>query len=120
MPNKFDTNVTPWLFIPHNEGELDEYFSADHTKAVADTSRKIIESLSESHDRLSGKVCYEFGYNQRKYKLTLLRFADIIIRADVTIKRIKSEFMKSELENRELRARIKELEREIEDEHTTV
>ena len=27
----------------------------------------------------------EFGYNQRKYKLTLLRFADIIIRADVTM-----------------------------------
>ena len=53
MPNKFDTNVTPWLFIPHNEGEFDEYFSADHTKAVADTSRKIIESLSESRQALN-------------------------------------------------------------------
>ena len=116
----YDTDKTPWLFTPHDDGELDEYFSSDHTKSVAETSRSIIGSLSESRDRLSGKVCYEFGYNQRKYKLTLLRFADIIIRADVTIKRIKSEFMKSELENRELRARIKELERKIEDEHTTV
>lgn len=42
----------------------------------------------------------------------LLRFADVVIRADVTIKQIKSTFMKSEMENRKLRKQIRELERE--------
>ncbi len=119
MPNQFETSKIPWLFTPHSEGELDEYFSADHSKAVADTSRSIIESLAESRDRLSGMVCYTFSYH-RRYKLTLMRFADIIVRADVTIKHIKSKYMKSELENRELRKRIEELEREIDHEHTAV
>ena len=116
----FDTDRTPWLFAPHGEGELNEYFSADHSKAIAETSKEVIASLSESHDRLSGEVCYNFNYNQRRYKLKLLRFADMIVRADVTIKRIRSEYIRSELENRELRARIQELERKMNDEHTTV
>ena len=116
----FDTDRTPWLFTPHGEGELEEYFSADHSKSIAETSKEVIASLSESHDRLSGEVCYNFNYNQRRYKLTLLRFADMIVRADVTIKRIRSEYIRSELENRELRARIQELERKMNDEHTTV
>lgn len=120
MPKQFNTDSTPWLFTPHNDGELDEYFSADHSKAVADTSRSIIESLSESRDRLSGEVSYQFNYNQRRYKLTLLRFADMIIRADVTIKKIRSAFMKSEMENRELRARIRELERKMNNDSTAV
>lgn len=120
MPEKFNTDGTPWLFTPHSEGELDEYFSADHTKAIAATSKEIIASLSESRDRLSGEMCYQFNYNQRRYKLTLLRFADIIVRADVTIKCIKKAFMESEMENRELRAKIRKLERKMNDDSTTV
>ena len=116
----FDTDRTPWLFTPHGKGELEEYFSADHSKAIAETSKEVIASLSESRDRLSGEVCYNFNYNQRRYRNTLLRFADMIVRADVTIKRIKSDFMKSEIENRELRERIQELERKMNDEHPTV
>ena len=116
----FDTDRTPWLFAPHGEGELEEYFSADHSKAIAETSKEVIASLSESHDRLSGEVCYNFNYNQRRYKLTLLRFADMIVRADVTIKRIRSDYIRSEFENRELRARIQELERKMNDEHSSV
>ncbi len=44
----FDTDKTPWLFNPHDEGELDEYFNSDHTQAIVETSHNIIESLSES------------------------------------------------------------------------
>ena len=95
MPKRFDTEGTPFLFAPHSEGELDEYFSGDHEK---------------SRDRLSGEVWYNFCYNQRRYKLTLMKFADTIVRADVTIKNIKSRLMKSEMENIELKQRIKELE----------
>lgn len=32
----FDTDKTPWLFQPHGEGELNEYFSSDHSKSIAD------------------------------------------------------------------------------------
>ena len=106
----FDTDKTPWLFTPHGEGELNEYFNADHSKAIAETSKEVIASLSESRDRLSGEVWYDFCYNQRRYKLTLMKFADTIVRADVTIKNIKSRLMKSEMENIELKKRIKELE----------
>ena len=81
----FDTDKMPWLFTPHGDGELNEYFSTDHSKIVAETSKEVLASLSESRDRLSGKLCYEFHYNQRRYKNTLLRFADMIVRADVTI-----------------------------------
>ncbi len=116
----FDTDKIPWLFNPHDEGELDEYFNSDHTQAVVETSRNIIESLSESHDKLSGKLCYEFHYNQRRYKLTLMKFADMIVRADVTIKQIKSAFMKSEMENRKLRKQIRELERKMNNDSTAV
>lgn len=72
----FDTDKMPWLFTPHGDGELNEYFSTDHSKIVAETSKEVLASLSESRDRLSGKLCYEFHYNQRRYKNTLLRFAD--------------------------------------------
>lgn len=116
----FDTYSIPWLFNSHDEGELDEYFNSDHSKAIVETSRNIIESLSESRDRLSGRLCYEFHYNQRRYKLTLLKFADMIVRADVTIKKIKSAFMKSEMENRKLRKQIRELERKMNDDSTAV
>jgi len=107
----FDTNKTPWLFQPHGEGELDDYFNSDHSKSIADTSRSIIDSLSESRDRLSGKVCYGFNYNQRKYKLTLLWFADMIVRADVTVKKLKSRIMELDIENRELRKHLANMER---------
>ena len=110
MPKSFDTDKTPWLFTPHGEGEMNDYFSADHSKAIAETSKEVLASLSESRDRLSGEVWYDFCYNQRRYKLTLMKFADTIVRADVTIKNIKSRLMKSEMENIELKQRIKELE----------
>ena len=110
MPKRFDTEGTPFLFAPHSEGELDEYFSGDHEKSVSAVARDVIASLSESRDRLSGEVWYDFCYNQRRYKLTLMKFADTIVRADVTIKNIKSQLMKSEMEKIELKQRIKELE----------
>ena len=99
----FDTDRTPWLFTPHDDGELDEFFSSDHSKVIAETSQEVIASLSESRDRLSGKLCYTFNYNQRRYRNTLLRFADMIVRADVTAKKLKSRIMELDAENRELR-----------------
>ena len=116
----FDTDRTPWLFTPHGEGEMNEYFSTDHSKAIAKTSKEVIASLSESHDRLSGEVCYQFIYNPRRYKLTLLRFADMIVRADVTAKKLKSRIMELDIENRELRKQLADMERKIHDEHTAV
>lgn len=113
MPKKYDTDGIPYLFTPHDEGELNEYFSSDHSKAVTETSRSIIDSLSESRDRLSGQVCYEFNFNQRRYKLTLLKFADMIIRADVTIKKLKARYMELDIENRELRKQLADMERKM-------
>ena len=49
----FDTDRTPWLFTPHDDGELDEFFSSDHSKVIAETSQEVIANLSESRDRLS-------------------------------------------------------------------
>ncbi len=63
----FDTDKTPWLFNPHEDGELDEYFNFDHTQAVAETSRNIIESLSESRNRLSGKLWIVYNKLDRKH-----------------------------------------------------
>lgn len=111
--NPFDTDRTPWLFTPHGEGELNEYFSSDHSKIIAETSKEVIASLSESRDRLSGKLCYEFHYNQRRYKNTLLRFADVIVRADVTVKKLKSRIMELDIENRELRKQLSDMERKM-------
>ena len=34
----FDTDKMPWLFTPHDDGELNEYFSSDHSKTIAETS----------------------------------------------------------------------------------
>lgn len=107
----FDTDKTPWLFTPHEDGELDEYFNSDHSKDIVETSRNIIESLSESRDRLSGRLCYEFHYNQRRYKLTLLKFADMIVRADVTIKKLHSRIMELDIDNHELRKQLADTER---------
>ena len=39
MPKRFDTEGTPFLFAPHSEGELDEYFSGDHEKSVSAVAR---------------------------------------------------------------------------------
>ena len=116
----FDTDRTPWLFTPHGEGELEEYFSADHSKAIAETSKEVIASLSESRDRLSGEVCYNFNYNQRRYRYTLLKFADMIVRADVTVKKLRSRIMELDIENRELKKQLADMERKIHDEHTAV
>ena len=109
----FDTDKIPWLFTPPDDGELDEYFSSDHSKIIAETSREVIASLSESRDRLSGKLCYEFHYNQRRYKNTLLRFADMIVRADVTIKMLKKRIMELDIDNRELRKQLTDMERKM-------
>ena len=109
----FDTDRTPWLFTPHDDGELHEFFSSDHSKVIAETSQEVIASLSESRDRLSGKLCYEFHYNQRRYKNTLLRFADMIVRADVTAKKLKSRIMELDAENRELRKQLADMERKM-------
>lgn len=110
MPKRFDTEGTPFLFAPHSEGELDEYFSGNHEKSVSAVARDVIASLSESRDKLSGEVWYNFCYNQRRYKLTLMKFADTIVRADVTIRNIRSRLMESEMENIRLKQRIDELE----------
>ena len=109
----FDTSKIPWLFTPHDDGELDEYFSSDHSKVISETSKEVIASLSESRDRLSGKLCYEFHYNQRRYKNTLLRFADMIVRADVTIKMLKKRIMELDIDNRELRKQLADMERKM-------
>lgn len=111
--NPFDTDKMPWLFTPHSEGELNEYFSSDHSKIIAETSKKVIASLSESSDRFSGKPCYTFNYNQRRYRYTLLRFADVIVRADVTAKKLKSRIMELDAENRELRKPLADMERKM-------
>ena len=109
----FDTDKTPWLFTPHSEGELNEYFSSDHSKTIAETSKEVIASLSESRDRLSGKLCYNFNYNQRRYKNTLLRFADMIVCADVTIKMLKKRIMELDIDNCELCKQLAYMERKM-------
>ena len=109
----FDTDRTPWLFTPHDDGELDEFFSSDHSKVIAETSQEVIASLSESRDRLSGKLCYAFNYNQRRYRNTLLRFADMIVRADVTAKKLKNRIIELDAENRELRKQLADMERKM-------
>ena len=109
----FDTDKIPWLFTPHDDGELNEYFSTNHSKIIAETSKEVLASLSESRDRFSGKLCYTFNYNQRRYRNTLLRFADIIVRADVTVKKLKSRIMELDIENRELRKQLADMERKM-------
>ena len=41
----FDTDKMPWLFTPHGDGELNEYFSTDHSKIIADTSNKCLQAF---------------------------------------------------------------------------
>ena len=41
----FDTDKMPWLFTPHGDGELNEYFSTDHSKIIAETSKEVLASL---------------------------------------------------------------------------
>lgn len=38
----FDTDKMPWLFTPHGEGELNEYFSSDHSIVISETSKEVI------------------------------------------------------------------------------
>ena len=95
------------------EDELNEYFSSDHSIVISETSKEVIASLSESRDRFSGKLCYTFNYNQRRYRYTLLRFADMIVRADVTAKKLKSRIMELDAENRELRKQLADMERKM-------
>ena len=109
----FDTDKMPWLFTPHVEGELNDYFSSDHSIVISETSKEVIASLSESRDRFSGKLCYIFNYNQRRYRYTLLRFADVIVRADVSIKMLKKRIMELDIDNRELRKQLADMERKM-------
>ena len=41
----FDTDKMPWLFTPHGDGELNEYFSTDHSKIVAESMHEYMQSL---------------------------------------------------------------------------
>ena len=100
-------------FHSHGEGELNEYFSSDHSIVISETSKEVIASLSESRDRFSGKLCYIFNYNQRRYRYTLLRFADVIVRADVSIKMLKKRIMELDIDNRELRKQLADMERKM-------
>ena len=100
----FDTDRTPWLFTPHDDGELDEFFSSDHSKVIAETSQEVIANLSENRDRLSGKLCYTFNYNQRRYRYTLLRFAE---------KKLKNRIIELDVENRKLRKQLADMERKM-------
>ena len=109
----YDTDRTPCYPTHHDDGELDEFFSSDHSNVIAETSQEVIASLSESRDRLSGKLCYTFNYNQRRYRNTLLRFADMIVRADVTAKKLKSRIIELDAENRELRKQLADMERKM-------
>lgn len=104
-------------FHPHGDGELNEYFSTDHSKIIAETSKEVLASLSESRDRLSGKLCYEFHFNQRRYKYTLLRFADMIVRADVTIKMLKkrSDLLQEIVDKGEIYKHLDELDTKVTD-----
>ena len=78
MMKPFDTDRTPWLFTPHDDGELDEFFSSDH-----------------------------------RYRYTLLRFADMIVRADVTAKKLKNRIIELDVENRKLRKQLADMERKM-------
>lgn len=52
----FDTDKMPWLFTPHGDGELNEYFSSDHSIVISETSKEVIASLSESRDQVLRKT----------------------------------------------------------------
>ena len=41
----FDTDKMPWLFTPHGDGELNEYFSTYHSKIVAESMHEYMQSL---------------------------------------------------------------------------
>ena len=43
----------------------------------------------------------------------LLRFADMIVRADVTIKMLKKRIMELDIDNRELRKQLADMERKM-------
>ena len=67
----YDTDKTPWLFTPHDDGELDEYFSSDHTKSVAETSRSIIGSLSQESSA-TDSTTISVDISSRSYNLQIL------------------------------------------------
>ena len=46
-------------------------------------------------------------------RYTLLRFADMIVRADVTTKKLKSRIIELDVENRELRKQLADMERKM-------
>ncbi len=49
----FDTDKMPWLFTPHGEGELNEYFSSDHSIVISETSKlksRIMELDAENRE----------------------------------------------------------------------
>ena len=56
MPRNFDTEGTPFLFAPHSEGELDEYFSANHERSIATAGK----DLSKSNPEIAHKREYFF------------------------------------------------------------
>ena len=104
MLNRTQKSEIPWLFLPHTMGELDEYFNESHEEAVARTAKEVISKLSEEHIHSTDDNSSDSLQN------LMLKYADIVLRADITIKQIHSKLMKSEMENAELRQRITELE----------
>ena len=112
MLNRTQKSEIPWLFLPHTMGELDEYFNKSHEEAVARTAKEVISKLSEEHIHSTDEIVYAFVVDNSRDSLQnmMLKYADIVLRADITIKQIHSKLMKSEMENAELRQRITELE----------
>lgn len=112
MLNRTQKSEIPWLFLPHTMGELDEYFNESHEEAVARTAKEVISKLSEEHIHSTDEIVYAFVVDNGNDSLQnmMLKYADMVLRADITIKQIQSKLMKSEMENAELRQRITELE----------
>ena len=50
----FDTDKMPWLFTPHGDGELNEYFSTDHSKSIS------APTTARSSQRLQRKCLQAF------------------------------------------------------------
>ena len=57
----FDTDRTPWLFTPHDDGELDEFFSEEE---IEKTSKRVLEA--EARRRLRKEL--EFAYQTQGYE----------------------------------------------------
>ena len=96
MLNRTQKSEIPWLFLPNTMGELDEYFNKSHEEAVARTAKEVISKLSEEHIHSTDEIVYAFVVDNSRDSLQnmMLKYADIVLRADITIKQIHSKLMK--------------------------